>query len=255
MTLERVSWFCNQLTKQNSLVAAASLLADYGQNLGWTRTAFHTDTARLLLPRTPRGGFVVVHMGWPEESVANWVYERISLICPVTSRCTSSVGSFIWECNPDGETWCDITLSQAQRTVLSSYRDYAAGGVTVPVHQPGGRTAYVSWFERNPGKLRSLAPDIHHEIHLISHAFIRHAVGLKDLECEAHSPAETLTPRELECLKWAAQGKTEAEIAAIIDRSRETVHFHFKNANRKLHACNRTHAVAIASSRGLIRPF
>lgn len=253
MALERVVWFCNQLAKQDNLVAAARLLADCGRDLGWERLAFHTDTARLLLPRTPGGGFVVVNMGWAEESVTNWVYERVSLICPVTSRCTASQGSFLWECNPEGESWRDIALSQAQRSILKSYRDYAAGGVTVPVHQPGGRTAYVSWFERDSGKLRSLYQDTWHETHLISHAFIEHALDLNDAGCADHARAEVLTARELECLRWAAHGRTEAEIAAIIGRSRETVHFHLQNVHRKLHANNRAHAVAIACSHGLIR--
>lgn len=252
MALERVVSFCNQLEKKNNLVAAACLLADCGRNLGWERIAFHTDTARLLLPRTPGGGFVVVDMGWSEESVTNWVYERVSLICHVTSRCTASQGPFLWECNPEGETWSDIKLSQTQRNILTSYRDYAAGGLTVPVHRPGGRTAYVSWFERDPEKLRSLYQDTCHETHLISHAFINHALCLKDAECEDHSQAEALTPRELECLSWAAHGRTEAEIASIIGRSRETVHFHLQNVNQKLHANNRAHAVAIACSQGLI---
>ena len=38
----------------------------------------------------------------------------------------------------------------------------------------------------------------------------------------------------------------------IVSRSRDTVHFHLQNAIRKLDANNRTHAVAIACSRGLI---
>lgn len=253
MALERVVWFCNQLAKQDSLVAAASLLADYGRHVGWERVAFHTDTARLLLPRTPGGGFVLVNMGWAEEFIRNWVYERVSLICPVTSRCTASKGVFLWECNPEGQTWSDIALSPAQRNILKSYRDFAAGGVTVPVHQPGGRTAYVSWCGRDPGKLRSLYQDTWHETHLISHAFIKHALDLKDAGCEELARAEVLTARELECLSWAAHGKTEAEIAAIIGRSRETVHFHLQNVHQKLGANNRAHAVAMACSRGLIR--
>ena len=38
----------------------------------------------------------------------------------------------------------------------------------------------------------------------------------------------------------------------LIHRSRDTVHFHLRNAAMKLDAGNRTHAVAIACTRGLI---
>jgi len=63
---------------------------------------------------------------------------------------------------------------------------------------------------------------------------------------------DQLTEREIECLTGAARGKSEEAIALQLNRSHDTVHFHLQNAARKLEANNRTHAVAIACSRGLI---
>jgi DNA-binding CsgD family transcriptional regulator len=85
----------------------------------------------------------------------------------------------------------------------------------------------------------------------ISHVFIRHVEGLP--ASPAHERGfDQLTQRELECLKWAAHGKSEEAIALLLNRSRDTVHFHLQNAVKKLDAGNRTHAVAIACTRGLI---
>jgi DNA-binding CsgD family transcriptional regulator len=61
-----------------------------------------------------------------------------------------------------------------------------------------------------------------------------------------------LSDRELECLGWAAQGKSAEDVAAILDRSVETVRVHLKHAYRKLNAVNRTQAVAKAMHLGLI---
>lgn len=61
-----------------------------------------------------------------------------------------------------------------------------------------------------------------------------------------------LTDREMECLTWAARGKTEEEIGMIIHRSHSTARFHLRSAIRKLGASNRSHAIAIVCSRGLI---
>lgn len=61
-----------------------------------------------------------------------------------------------------------------------------------------------------------------------------------------------LTPREIECLRWASAGKTSYETAIIIGRSVETVRLHLKNAIRKLDASNRVQAVATAAQMGLI---
>lgn len=43
-----------------------------------------------------------------------------------------------------------------------------------------------------------------------------------------------LTPRELECLRWATSGKSHWEISRIIGISKRTVSFHLDNAKEKL---------------------
>ena len=61
-----------------------------------------------------------------------------------------------------------------------------------------------------------------------------------------------MTPREIECLKWAADGKTEWEISSILGISEHTAGKHFANAQKKLGAANRAHAVALAIRWGFI---
>ena len=62
----------------------------------------------------------------------------------------------------------------------------------------------------------------------------------------------TLTPREKECLLWAAEGKTAWEIGAIINASERTAVFHLQNAANKMGVKNRQHAISRAVSQGLI---
>jgi DNA-binding CsgD family transcriptional regulator len=62
-----------------------------------------------------------------------------------------------------------------------------------------------------------------------------------------------LSSREAEILRWMKDGKTNAQIAAIILISTKTVEFHLRNIMRKLGASNRTSAVVIAIRRGLLR--
>src|SRR5581483_4127805 len=52
-----------------------------------------------------------------------------------------------------------------------------------------------------------------------------------------------LNDREVECLTWAARGKTSTEIAQILDLTKRTVDFHIDNARGKLGATTRTEAV------------
>ncbi len=42
-----------------------------------------------------------------------------------------------------------------------------------------------------------------------------------------------LSPRELECLEWAAQGKSAWEIGRLLNISRRTAAFHLDNAKMK----------------------
>lgn len=66
--------------------------------------------------------------------------------------------------------------------------------------------------------------------------------------------ATNLTGRELECLHWAAAGKTSWEISNILCISERTVVFHIGRAVEKLGVSNRRQAVAKAVTLGLIRP-
>jgi LuxR family quorum sensing-dependent transcriptional regulator len=61
-----------------------------------------------------------------------------------------------------------------------------------------------------------------------------------------------LTTREREVLAWVAWGKTAWEIGEILSIAKRTVDEHTQTAVRKLGAANRTHAVAIALSQGII---
>lgn len=61
-----------------------------------------------------------------------------------------------------------------------------------------------------------------------------------------------LTPREVECLQWAAIGKTSAEIGAILGLTERTANFHIKNACTKLDVCNRQAAITLALRAGYL---
>jgi DNA-binding CsgD family transcriptional regulator len=68
----------------------------------------------------------------------------------------------------------------------------------------------------------------------------------------AVQPEAPLTPREIEVLKWTADGKTAADIGAILAISVPTVNFHIKNVVYKMKAANKTAAVVQALLSGLL---
>ncbi|MCE7999801.1 MAG: helix-turn-helix transcriptional regulator [Rhodobiaceae bacterium] len=62
-----------------------------------------------------------------------------------------------------------------------------------------------------------------------------------------------LTPRERDCLKWAAHGSSNTGIAAQLGVTPRTAKFHIENAMKKVGAKTRAEAVAIALTRDFIQ--
>ena len=67
-----------------------------------------------------------------------------------------------------------------------------------------------------------------------------------------HSDPDTLTPRELEVLRLLARGLPNKQIAAQLAVNVRTVKYHVSAILAKLDVTNRTEAVTVAASRGLI---
>jgi LuxR family quorum-sensing transcriptional regulator LasR len=61
-----------------------------------------------------------------------------------------------------------------------------------------------------------------------------------------------LSPRERECLKWIAEGKSNGVIADILKISEVTVEFHVHNLFKKLNVVTRLQAAVVGMSMGLI---
>lgn len=72
------------------------------------------------------------------------------------------------------------------------------------------------------------------------------------LRSEAESFISPLTPREMEILRYIAQGYLNKQIAAELDISEQTIKNHVTSILRKLNANARTEAVVVAIKQGLI---
>lgn len=83
----------------------------------------------------------------------------------------------------------------------------------------------------------------------VQHAMLR-VVHLAPMS----SSAMLLSNREYDIFHWMSRGKTNWEIATILDISERTVKFHVANIIRKLNANNRTHAIVLGLQQGLKAP-
>jgi DNA-binding CsgD family transcriptional regulator len=126
-----------------------------------------------------------------------------------------------------------------------------ATAIICPAYLPGGVIGAVVWA--SPDAL----PDV--ETMFAARAAELHALVLKFMATYADARARDaavvpvrLTRREIQCLKWAAAGKTDSEIGEIVHISLPTVRFHITNASRKLQVAGRSQAVHRAATLGYI---
>jgi DNA-binding CsgD family transcriptional regulator len=116
-------------------------------------------------------------------------------------------------------------------------------GVTIPVHDRRGDVAAMTFVpdEPNPPFLRS-AERYELALQLVATCFHIHARRV--LSGDRMVDGVVLTPREFECLQWAARGKSAWEIGCILGITRRTAAFHLDNVRAKLGV--RTIAQAVA---------
>lgn len=158
---------------------------------------------------------------------------------PVVSHCKTSVLPMLWSWslfNPLPRLWEDLCLFGLQH------------GFSQAVHDPHGLTG-IFCFAR---KLPAIHPEDFYEkaglMLWLTHKI--HALLAESLFVAP--PLVSLTAKELEVLRWTAEGKTAEEIAIILSLTARTVGFHMHRIMCKLGVRNKTAAVIQATRRKLL---
>ena len=244
-----------RLGECRDLIAAAHCLKSIGQCLGIPHPAVIDDYSSNRLLTTEDGRALTSVLGWESDFVEKWLKQRLYLVSPIAAVCRMSTQPFVWDAAAIAASVEDTRTRTQIRWPLTPARGIY-GGITVPIHMPRGRTGSVSWYSRDASvDLPAVFAQSSDLLRLAGHRFMD-LVYASRVETESgEDEAIHLSERELECLTWAALGRTDADIGDVIHRSSATARFHINNAVRKLGARNRTQAVAIAAQRGLIHPL
>jgi len=131
-------------------------------------------------------------------------------------------------------------FSQARFIILTTF----AGDAEIQRALEAGARAYV---------LKTMPPnelvDVIRQVHAGKKKIPSEIAG-----CLAeHYSDEQLTPREVDILRQLAGGNRNRDIAERLFIAEETVKAHLKHIMEKLHANDRTQAVAIGARRGIIQ--
>jgi LuxR family transcriptional regulator len=184
----------------------------------------------------------------PSDFAGLWCDQEYYRIDPVQQICIDCNLPFVWSFQGGDEHILERPLRREHRPVVAYLKDtHLSCGATVPIHSSDGSLATVTairvdaerGFERVAR--RELAT-----LSLLAH-FMHEAAQRGFDEETRRCHAVSLSAREIECLRWAARGKTAEDIAEILDRAPATVCLHLNNAQHKLGAQNRAQAIARAA--------
>ena len=192
----------------------------------------------------------VVVSTYPGEWQAHYVEADLDKIDPVLTECMKGMVPFEW-----GGLLARDEISKRQKAIFHDASDLGLRfGLTVPIHGYGSEFGLLSVTSNGTEKeFREVSREFMHDLHIA--ALYYHMAIKKNVDAgTAHEEKVTLTAREMECLLWAAQGKTAWETSEILRISEDTVNFHIKNAMRKFGVYNKRQAVVKAIMLALICP-
>jgi DNA-binding CsgD family transcriptional regulator len=164
---------------------------------------------------------------------------------PVLRHCKQQTVPIIWNqdtyvMNGVGDLW--------ERQAQFGYRT----GIAMALHLPDGKH-FLLGVDRDrplptdPTELQRLVADLQLFAVHAQDAAMRLLVPLA-----LQSERPSLTPRELEALRWTMEGKTAWEVGAVLGISERTAVLHINNAMHKLKCVNKHQAVLKALKLGLI---
>ncbi|WP_157727627.1 LuxR family transcriptional regulator [Stappia sp. ES.058] len=194
------------------------------------------------VPAAPAAQAQILFNRWPDEWLLRYFDEGHVHEDPVIHRVLVSCYGFRWSDAIAGAP------SPAADRLFGAAREHGlADGVAIPVFTAGGTRGSLSL---GGARVELTDRDI---------AMLEIAAGLAvDSAGSATQHRKTardlgLTPREYDCLRWTAEGKTDRDIATLTGLAVRTVEDHGASLRRKLNAVNRAHLVTRGFRAGLLR--
>lgn len=199
-----------------------------------------------FLTHYPDGATVLTNYSssWIERyDEANYLY-----VDPILKRAWLSYFPYRWD---DIET--DGAGGRRQRDLFDDAK--SAGlvrGLTIPLHGPADGLSVLCLAGDLPEDAFEHCWQ-EHKGDLLTAAFYTHEFIIS-MATRPHELASLrLAPRETECLKWTAEGKTTWEISQILQISEDTTRSYLREASQKLGVHSKHHAVVKAIRAGLIQ--
>ena len=248
----RIDSFIAAACKVESERALNRLFLAHVRELGYQAYDAYRHRVADTVAMDDPGNFVVA--SYDPGILGAYLTQGMAEMCPVLTRLSEAMTPFDYiaflERQPESSS------IQWQRKTLKAFLVRHAWCIPLnTISQVKGVTVYMAG-----GQDRLVAfQNTRHEVSLISAYYFEALESFRPgpstvaavRETEPVGPSD-LSAREIDCLHWAAAGRSNPEIAEALSVSQNTVRFHMKNAYRKLQVSSRVMAVARAREIGVI---
>jgi DNA-binding CsgD family transcriptional regulator len=179
---------------------------------------------------------LVIETSMPVSFIRDLDRGQLFRNCPMLTRLRDSAMPQSWHLREKAQ----IPEMEFQRDLKGLLNNYKMPmGITIPMNSSDGQRL-VFWFAGDRGNLGQAETN---ELVMIT---IQALDSYNNLKRGDASTPHSLSARELEVVRWTAQGKTSIEIGQILSLSDHTVNAYMTNAIKKLDCVNRTQLVAKA---------
>ncbi|WP_435640955.1 helix-turn-helix transcriptional regulator [Micavibrio aeruginosavorus] len=207
---------------------------------GFNRAVFGMMTDHLDIDK--KAGFGIAY-SYPDDWVQYYNEKKLQYIDPVMTLGSVRSESFLWS---DLDRLVSLTKTQKQFLLLAEDAGLR-NGLCAPFHGPHNQIAGIGLATTE--KKDAFDGNVDLVTAYCSHFYVAYKRLMRRDSAVEHI---VLTNKESEVLTWAAAGKTDAEIAVILNISHNTVDTHMRKIFQKLGANSRVLAAVKAISLGLI---
>ncbi|GAA4777923.1 helix-turn-helix transcriptional regulator [Novosphingobium ginsenosidimutans] len=189
---------------------------------------------------------------WLDEGARWWEDHRLALHSPLPRACRYESEPFWANRHGFHGYWRNSYLDDMD-IVDFERRALCKAAIVVPVHLPFGQISANSFISMDREK-EDLSAEFAEHGNLLAQLTRRFVAGY----VQAHRTKRrirsdcVLSKREVECLRWAAIGKTDKEISMILGRSHATIRYHIHRAGEKLDSVNRAQTIFKAGQLGYL---
>ena len=183
-------------------------------------------------------------LDWPQQWIE--IYQSNNFVehdfMPMEAR--RRISAFWWS-----DVVARLKLTEMQRKLYDAGVAFGWKDVfAVPIHGPGSLQGLVTLGTRQEPSLSAGDCAL---VEMMARSIWERCRSSESFGTFAPDRVQ-LSPRERECLQWAAAGKSDVDIATLVGVKPATAHFHIEQAKKRLGVTTRVEAVAVGVLNGLI---